>query len=42
MSAVYERIDGEIDHRDDAQWRERRYASNALSIDGLPGLTRPE
>jgi hypothetical protein len=35
MSAVYERID-------DAEWREYRYASNALSIDGLPGLTRPE
>lgn len=31
-----------IDHRDEEEWRERRYASNALSIDGLPGLTRPK
>jgi hypothetical protein len=23
-------------------WQERRYANNALSIDGLPGLLRPE
>ena len=30
-----------VDNRDGAEWRERRYASNALSIDGLPGLTRP-
>ena len=31
-----------VENRDDADWRERRYASNAFSIDGLPGLTRPE
>jgi hypothetical protein len=31
-----------VDHRDEQEWRERRYASNALSIDGLPGLTRPK
>lgn len=31
-----------VDHRDQQTWRERRYASNALSIDGLPGLTRPK
>tara|TARA_R110002051_G_scaffold165688_2_gene236578 strand:+ start:45641 stop:46198 length:558 start_codon:yes stop_codon:yes gene_type:complete len=29
-------------HRTDEEWRERRYVSNALSIDGLPGLIRPE
>ena len=29
-------------HRSDEEWRERRYAGNALSIDGLPGLIRPE
>lgn len=29
------------EHRTDAEWRERRYVSNALSIDGLPGLIRP-
>lgn len=27
-------------HRTDAEWRERRYESNATSIDGLPGLVR--
>lgn len=31
-----------VDNRDDAEWREKRYASNALSIDGLPGLSRPK
>lgn len=30
-----------VDHSDDSEWREKRYAKNALSIDGLPGLTRP-
>ncbi|WP_417497911.1 pyridoxamine 5'-phosphate oxidase family protein [Maricaulis sp.] len=30
------------EHRTDAEWRERRYTGNALSIDGLPGLIRPE
>ena len=29
-------------HRTDEDWRERRYASNAHSIDGLPGLVKPE
>lgn len=29
-------------HRTEAEWRERRYDSNARSIDGLPGLVRPE
>lgn len=29
-----------IAHRPDAEWRERRYESNAASIDGLPGLVR--
>ena len=29
------------EHRTDAEWRERRYVSNALSIDGLPGLILP-
>ncbi len=27
-----------VDHRPEAEWRERRYESNAASIDGLPGL----
>ena len=27
-------------HRPDAEWRERRYESNATSIDGLHGLVR--
>ena len=31
-----------IDHRTEEEWREKRYASNALSIDGLPGLVRPK
>tara|TARA_R110002095_G_scaffold107345_2_gene94154 strand:- start:646 stop:1143 length:498 start_codon:yes stop_codon:yes gene_type:complete len=30
------------EHRSDEEWRERRYTGNALSIDGLPGLVRPE
>lgn len=29
-----------VDHRPEAEWRERRYEGNALSIDGLPGLVR--
>ena len=29
-------------HRGDKEWREKRYAGNAVSIDGLPGLDRPE
>jgi predicted pyridoxine 5'-phosphate oxidase superfamily flavin-nucleotide-binding protein len=29
-----------VDHRPEAEWRERRYESNASSIDGLPGLVR--
>ena len=29
------------EHRSDAEWTERRYAGNAVSIDGLPGLERP-
>ncbi len=28
-------------HKPDEDWREHRYASNATSIDGLPGLVRP-
>jgi hypothetical protein len=31
-----------VDNRSEAEWRERRYASNAESVDGLPGLVRPE
>jgi hypothetical protein len=30
-----------VDDRPQEEWAERRYASNALSIDGLPGLERP-
>jgi hypothetical protein len=30
-----------VDDRPEAEWAERRYASNATSIDGLPGLVRP-
>lgn len=29
------------DNKPEDEWRERRYASNARSIDGLPGLVRP-
>ncbi len=29
-------------HRSDQEWRDKRYASNAQSIDGLPGLVKPE
>jgi hypothetical protein len=29
-----------VDAADEETWTERRYASNALSIDGLPGLVR--
>jgi len=29
-----------VDHRPEAEWRERRYEGNATSIDGLPGLVR--
>lgn len=28
-------------HRTDEDWRDRRYASNSFSIDGLPGLIKP-
>lgn len=31
-----------VDNRPYDEWRERRYASNARSIDGLPGLVRPK
>jgi len=31
-----------VDNRSEDEWKERRYASNALSIDGLPGLVRPK
>lgn len=31
-----------VDHRDEEDWRERRYTNDALSIDGLPGLIRPK
>jgi len=31
-----------VDNRSDDEWTERRYATNAKSIDGLPGLIRPE
>lgn len=30
-----------VDHRPHEEWAERRYESNARSIDGLPGLSRP-
>ena len=31
-----------VAHKDEAEWREGRYAKNAISIDGLPGLVRPK
>jgi hypothetical protein len=31
-----------VDARPHEAWAERRYAANALSIDGLPGLSRPK
>jgi hypothetical protein len=30
-----------VDDRPEEEWVERRYESNALSVDGLPGLIRP-
>jgi hypothetical protein len=30
-----------VDDRPEAEWAERRYETNAVSIDGLPGLERP-
>ena len=30
-----------VDATTDEAWTEKRYATNALSIDGLPGLVRP-
>ena len=30
-----------VDNRTPEEWEARRYDSNAVSIDGLPGLTRP-
>ena len=30
------------EHRTDEAWRERRYSGNAESIDGLPGLVKPD
>jgi len=30
------------EHRTDEVWRERRYTGNAESIDGLPGLVKPD
>lgn len=30
-----------VDHRPHEEWAERRYATNGVSIDGLPGLDRP-
>lgn len=35
-----EQLRRHVDHRPEAEWRERRYESNAISIDGLPGLVR--
>lgn len=35
-----EQLKRHVDHRPEAEWRERRYESNATSIDGLPGLVR--
>lgn len=29
-------------HRSEEEWRGRRYEANAVSIDGLPGLSRPD
>jgi len=31
-----------VEHKTEDEWREKTYAKNALSIDGLPGLTRPK
>ena len=31
-----------VEHRPLEEWAERRYAANAVSIDGLPALIRPE
>ncbi|MEM8771590.1 MAG: pyridoxamine 5'-phosphate oxidase family protein [Pseudomonadota bacterium] len=34
-----EQLQRDVDHRSDEEWKARRYASNARSIDGLPGLS---
>ena len=31
-----------VEHKTEDEWREKTYAKSALSIDGLPGLTRPK
>ena len=36
-----EQLRRHVDHRPFDDWAERRYAANAVSIDGLPALVRP-
>lgn len=31
-----------VDNKTTEEWREKRYQSNAMSLDGLPGLIRPD
>jgi len=37
-----EQLRRHVDHRPFDEWAERRYEANALSIDGLPALVRPD
>ena len=42
FKAEREQLHRHVDHRPFEEWAERRYEANALSIDGLPALVRPE
>lgn len=37
-----EQLRRHVDHRPHEEWAARRYEANAVSIDGLPALVRPE
>jgi Pyridoxamine 5'-phosphate oxidase len=41
FKAEREQLHRHVDHRPFDEWAERRYETNALSIDGLPALVRP-
>jgi hypothetical protein len=41
FKAEREQLRRHVDHRPFAEWAERRYRANAVSIDGLPALVRP-
>ena len=41
FKAEREQLHRHVDHRPSDEWAERRYETNAVSIDGLPALVRP-